>query len=71
MRTMPTVTATPQLHTPIDSYMLPTDVYELATSWSPQPEIDRLLHLCREAGVTPLSALELGCGAGQIGRAHV
>ncbi|MFN0135612.1 MAG: class I SAM-dependent methyltransferase [Phycisphaerae bacterium] len=66
---MPTVTATPQLHTPIDSYMLPTDVYELATSWSPQPEIDRLLHLCREAGVTPLSALELGCGAGRLMRA--
>lgn len=53
----------------VDSYTLPTEVYELATSWNPQPEIDRLLFLAREAGVTPLTALELGCGAGRLMRA--
>ncbi len=48
---------------------IPPEVFEIAVGWDPQPEIDRLLLLCRDAGVTPLGALELGCGAGRLMRA--
>jgi SAM-dependent methyltransferase len=50
-------------------YRLPPEVYEIACGWDPQPEIERLLFLARQAGVQPRSALELGCGTGRLLRA--
>jgi SAM-dependent methyltransferase len=48
---------------------IPPEVYDLAFGWDPTPEIERLLLGCRSAGLTPGSALELGCGTGRLLRA--
>ncbi len=45
---------------------IPPHVYDIAFSWDPTPEINRLLHLAREHSRGPTSALELGCGAGRL-----
>lgn len=46
--------------------LIPPEVYEIGLGWDPREEVDRLLFLAREHGVTPRSALELGCGAGRL-----
>ena len=48
---------------------IPPEVYDIAFGWDAGPEIERLLFCCREAGVEPESALELGCGTGRLLRA--
>jgi SAM-dependent methyltransferase len=50
-------------------YSIPAEMYDIAVGWDPQPEIQRLLLLARQAGVAPGSALELGCGTGRLLRA--
>lgn len=45
---------------------IPAEVYDIAFGWDPKPEIERLLFLCRAAGLAPRSALELGCGTGRL-----
>ena len=49
--------------------MIPPHVYDITFGWDPGPEIERLLFCCREAGIEPRSALELGCGTGRLLRA--
>lgn len=49
-------------------YHVPPEIYDIAVGWDPQPEIDRLLFLARQAGLWPQSALELGCGTGRLVR---
>lgn len=54
--------------------MIPPEVYDIAFGWDPHPEIRRLLFLSGQAGRSPRSALELGCGTGRLLhalRAHV
>jgi SAM-dependent methyltransferase len=45
---------------------IPPDVHSVGFGWDPQPEVNRLLHLARIAGVNARSALELGCGTGRL-----
>lgn len=45
---------------------IPPEVYSIGFGWDPQPEVNRLLHLARAAGMTARSALELGCGTGRL-----
>jgi len=45
---------------------VPPEVYDVAVGWDARPEIDRLLHLARQAGVPVASALELGCATGRL-----
>ncbi len=47
-------------------YSIPPQMYDIAVGWDPQPEINRLLLLTRQAGVVPASVLELGCGTGRL-----
>jgi SAM-dependent methyltransferase len=47
-------------------YSIPPQIYDIGVGWDPQPEIDRLLFVARQAGVEPHSALELGCGTGRL-----
>ncbi len=47
-------------------YGIPPEIYDVGVGWDPQPEIDRLLLLTRQAGVEPRSALELGCATGRL-----
>jgi SAM-dependent methyltransferase len=47
-------------------YTVPPEVYDLAVGWDPQPEVDRLLFLARQAGVEAGCALELGCATGRL-----
>jgi SAM-dependent methyltransferase len=58
--------STPMPKTQSAYYAVPPDVYDLAVGWDPQPEVNRLLLLTRQAGVQPRSALELGCGTGRL-----
>jgi SAM-dependent methyltransferase len=48
---------------------IPAGIYDVGFGWDPEPEIDRLLFGCRQAGCEPQSALELGCGTGRLLRA--
>ena len=53
----------------IDEYAgcsIPPEVYDFGFGWDPRPEVERLLFLARECGVSPESALELGCGTGRL-----
>ena len=52
-----------------DSYEIPPAVYDVGVGWDPTPEVERLLFLARQAGRSPRSALELGCGTGRLVRA--
>ena len=45
---------------------IPPQVYDIAFGWDPQPEVNRLLLLARQAGLKPRSVLELGCGTGRL-----
>jgi SAM-dependent methyltransferase len=56
----------PLPETSYDGCTIPPDVYAIGMGWDPQPEIERLLFLSREAGVEVHSALELGCGGGRL-----
>lgn len=47
-------------------YSVPPEIYDLATGWDPQPEVNRLLFLSRQAGVDPRGVLELGCATGRL-----
>lgn len=49
-----------------DGCTIPPEVYDVGCGWDARPEIERLLFVCREAGVQPLTALELGCGTGRL-----
>lgn len=49
-----------------DGCAIPPEVYAIGMGWDPQPEIERLLFLSREAGVAVRSAMELGCGGGRL-----
>lgn len=49
-----------------DGCTIPPEVYEIGLGWDPAPEIDRLLFLARQSGLSVRSALELGCGAGRL-----
>ncbi|MFH1746829.1 MAG: class I SAM-dependent methyltransferase [Planctomycetota bacterium] len=51
------------------STTIPPEIYDIAFGWDPAPEVERLLYLCRDAGLEPRSALELGCGTGRLLRA--
>ena len=52
-----------------DGTAIPPEVCDIAFGWDPTPEVERLLHCCRELGARPGSALELGCGTGRLLRA--
>jgi SAM-dependent methyltransferase len=45
---------------------IPPELYDIAFGWDPQPEVNRLVFLARQAGLAPRSALELGCGTGRL-----
>ncbi|MBU0640060.1 MAG: class I SAM-dependent methyltransferase [Planctomycetes bacterium] len=45
---------------------VPAEVYDIAFGWDPQPEVERLLFLAREAGCRVSRVLELGCGSGRL-----
>jgi SAM-dependent methyltransferase len=45
---------------------IPPEVHAVGFGWDPRPEVDRLLLLARDAGVTMRRALELGCGTGRL-----
>lgn len=45
---------------------IPPEVHSIGFGWDPQPEVNRLLHLARGAGMHARSALELGCGTGRL-----
>lgn len=47
-------------------YTVPPEIYDVAVGWDPQPEVNRLLFLARQAGVEPRSVLELGCATGRL-----
>lgn len=49
-----------------DGCTIPPYVYDIAFAWDPRPEVQRLLFLARECGVTPCTALELGCGTARL-----
>ena len=48
------------------SYSVPPEIYDVAVGWDPQPEVNRLLFLARQAGTEPRSVLELGCATGRL-----
>lgn len=45
---------------------IPPIVHSVGFGWDPRPEVNRLLHLAREAGVDARNVLELGCGTGRL-----
>lgn len=45
---------------------IPPETHEIGFGWDPTAEVERLLFLAREAGATPATALELGCGGGRL-----
>ena len=45
---------------------IPPIVHSVGFGWDPQPEVNRLLFLAKEAGADVHSGLELGCGTGRL-----
>jgi len=57
---------TPRGGTEKAGYSIPPEIYDIGVGWDPQPEVNRLLFLARQARVEIGAALELGCATGRL-----